>query len=132
MKKIIAIAVLLFSAFVSNAQIKSAALTASGLTCSMCSKSIYKSLMKMPSVQDVQVDIENSIFNIAFKPGSKVSPDDVKKAVSDAGFAVASLKMTADFSATQVENDAHVDFAGKDALRRTNLYRGRQELCIGD
>jgi copper chaperone CopZ len=94
------------------AQIKSATLTASGLTCSMCSKSIYKALLKVPTIKDVQVDIQKSSYDIQFKEGSKVVIDDIKKAVEDAGFSVASMQVKASFNNTEVYNDAHVVWGG--------------------
>ncbi len=111
MKKLIIIALLLMSAS-SYAQIKSAALTASGLTCSMCSKSIYKALIKVPSIKNVTPDVEHSIFNIEFRDDANVSPDEVKKAVENAGFYVASMVVTATFDNTEVYNDAHVNMGG--------------------
>ena len=92
-------------------QIKSASLTASGLTCSMCSKSIFKALEKVPSIESVDVNIDESVFNIKFKNGANVQPDDIKKAVVDAGFAIASLKMTAEFPETKIGTDTHIKFA---------------------
>lgn len=95
-----------------QAQIQSAQLSASGLTCSMCSKSIFKALIQLPSVASVDVDIEQSVFTIIFKPDAQVFPDDIKKAVTDAGFAIASLQMTANFPAADVGKDTHLQFAG--------------------
>jgi copper chaperone CopZ len=77
----------------------------------MCSKSIYKSLTKLPSVDSVAVDIEKSIFTIIFKSGAQVFPDDIKKAVTDAGFAIASLHITASFPSAAITNDTHLQFA---------------------
>lgn len=93
-------------------QVRSAALTASGLTCSMCSKAIYKSLQKVPFVKSVDADVEKSSFIVQFKEGEKVNPDDIKKAVENAGFSVASMQLTATFSNVQVDNDTHVDIGG--------------------
>lgn len=111
MKNLI-IAFLLFISMPVSAQIKSADLTASGLTCSMCSKAIYKALSNVPFIGTVTADIEKSSYAITFKPGSKVVLDDVKKAVTDAGFTVAALKVTAAFEKTEVYNDAHIDLGG--------------------
>lgn len=94
------------------AQIKSAKLTASGLTCSMCSKAIYKALMKVPSIQDVEADIKNSSYDIKFKEGTNVVIDDLKKAVEGAGFSVAGLQVTGNFSNVAVANDAHIAYGG--------------------
>lgn len=111
MKHII-IAILLFAGINASAQIKSATLTASGLTCSMCSKAIYKSLLKIPYVKNVDANVEKSSFDITFKEGSNVSPDDIKKAVVDAGFSVASLQLVASFSNQEVINDSHITIDG--------------------
>lgn len=112
MKKAIIIIALLLSTIHTFAQIQSASLTASGLTCSMCSKSIFKALEKLPSVKSVDVDIDQSVFNIQFKEGVKVEPDDIKNAVTGAGFAVASLTMTAVFPDTKIAKDTHLNFEG--------------------
>jgi copper chaperone CopZ len=112
MKKIILMLALMVGFINSDAQISSASLTASGLTCSMCSKSIYKALSQLDAVQSVSVDLDKSVFTINFKPNVIITPDDIKKAVTDAGFAVASLKITANFPATEVENDKHIQFEG--------------------
>lgn len=71
--------------------IESVSLTASGLTCSMCSKAIYKSLQKVPSVSKVDVDIENSVYNIFFKKDQEVNLKALEQAVTDAGFSVAKM-----------------------------------------
>jgi copper chaperone CopZ len=112
MKKfLLAIAILLVP-FFSFAQIKSASLTASGLTCSMCSKSIYKALTKLSSVKDVQANIETSTFTITFNEGAPVVLDEVKGAVEAAGFSVASMKVTANFPPTEIKDDAHITYGG--------------------
>lgn len=95
-----------------NAQIKSVKLTASGLTCSMCSKAIFKHLQKLSVIQKLDVDVESSTYLISFKPDAKVSPDALKKAVEDAGFAVASLQMTASFPRLEVAAGAPVPYGG--------------------
>lgn len=107
MRKLMVIAMLLLSA-TAMAQIKSATLTASGLTCSMCSKAIFKSLSKVSFIKNIDVDVEKSTYVLQFKEGEKVVLDDVKKAVQDAGFAVADLQVTMGFSNAEVYNDAHV------------------------
>lgn len=112
MKKTWAIA-LLFIAWQSSAQIKNATLQASGLTCSMCSKAIYKSLTAVSFVQEVKSDIKNSSYNIVFKEGSSVDFDALKKAVIDAGFSVARFTANILFNEPEVKNDTHVKLDGK-------------------
>lgn len=116
MKKILLIAAILCSTLSAFAQFKSASLRASGLTCSMCSKAIYKALTKVPFVRQVDANIETSTYTIQFRPGAAVEIDDLKKAVENAGFSVASLQVTATFPKTLVANDTHVVLAG------TNLH----------
>jgi copper chaperone CopZ len=111
MKNIIIIIALLWS-IPSFSQIKSASLTASGLTCSMCSKAIYKKLEKIPFVKSVTADVEKSSYSIQFKDGANVVIDDILKAVQDAGFSVASMQVTAHFSNDEVFNDAHIEVGG--------------------
>jgi copper chaperone CopZ len=71
--------------------IKKVSLVASGLTCSMCSKAIFKALTKLDFVDEVKVDIEQSKFVLTFKSGKTVVIDQIKSAVTDAGFSVQSL-----------------------------------------
>jgi len=111
MKKIL-LAILLLWSIGSYAQITSATLTASGLTCSMCSKSIYKALMNVPFVSTVDANVEKSTFELKFKDGSTVSFDELKKAVQDAGFSVASLKFVMSFSNQEITPDSHINAAG--------------------
>lgn len=111
MKKILVAAMVLLT-IPALAQIKSASLTASGLTCSMCSKAIYKALQKVPTIQDIEVDIKSSSYAIRFKDGATVVLDDVKKAVEDAGFSVASMTITANLQNVAVSKDAHVMVGG--------------------
>lgn len=73
------------------AEIKKVTLVASGLTCSMCSKAIFKALTSLSFVADVKVDIEKSMYILTFKADKKVEIDQIKSAVTDAGFGVQSL-----------------------------------------
>lgn len=111
MKKIfLAIAMLISMA--GYAQIQSASLTASGLTCSMCSKAIYKALTKVPAVDKVDVNIEKSSYLITFDKNATVSPDVLKKAVEGAGFAIAKLEFIAAVPKTEVNADTKLNLQG--------------------
>ncbi len=106
------IAVALFS-LPSTAQFKSANLQAAGLTCAMCTKAVNKSLEKVSFVKDVKPDIRTSSFNITFKDGADVDFDIIEKAVEDAGFSVAKLKVNGTFDHVAVHNDTHVKIGNK-------------------
>jgi copper chaperone CopZ len=112
MKKILSIIAVLVS-LNSMAQFTEASLQASGLTCSMCSKAIYKALEKVDFVDSIRVDIKSSTYRIFFDKDANVDFDALSKAVTDAGFSVASLKVTGVFTNTEVKNDAHVTIDGK-------------------
>jgi copper chaperone CopZ len=112
-KMIVLVAVVIISVSASAQQFKSADLTASGLTCSMCSKAIYDALKKVDFVKEVKANIKNSTYNIEFNENANVDPDALSKAVTDAGFSVAKLKMLVNFSSQQVKNDSHVTVNGK-------------------
>lgn len=87
-------------------QIESVSLQASGLTCSMCSRAIYKSLQKVPDIGKVEEDIEHSSYHIHFTHTDANSLQALKKAVIDAGFSVARMEITVDFQHAAVSNDS--------------------------
>ena len=78
---------ILFS-LTATAQVSKVSLQASGLTCSMCSNSINKSLKTLDFVEKVDANIKTSTFEITFKPNSSVDFDLLKKKVENAGFSV--------------------------------------------
>ncbi len=107
MKKLVVITLMLI-ATTSFGQVKKVSLQASGLTCSMCSKAVKLALEKVEFVDKVQVDIKNQQYNLSFKENSGVDFDVLNKAVEDAGFSVASLKITADLNSIKLQKDEHV------------------------
>lgn len=113
MKKIIVFSGLLLMVFFVQAQFTKATLQASGLTCSMCNNAINKALKALPFVSAVKPDIKNAEFDITFKEEAVADIDALKAAVEDAGFSVAKLKMTGNFSNVSIENDEHVDINGR-------------------
>jgi copper chaperone CopZ len=113
MKKIIFLSIITLLGLNSMAQFKTGTLQAAGLTCAMCTKAINETLKRLPFVQTVTPDIKNSQFIIQFKEGVNVDPDALKKAVEDAGFSVAKLKLALSFDNVQVDNDTHVKMGGK-------------------
>ena len=112
MKNLI-IALLLFCGFAAQAQVTKVSLQASGLTCSMCSKAVKTALEGVDFVEKVQVDIKNQQYNLSFKNNSKVDLDALNKAVQDAGFSVASLKVTASVADVKLQKDEHTTIAGQ-------------------
>ncbi|HUR12637.1 MAG TPA: heavy metal-associated domain-containing protein [Flavitalea sp.] len=105
------ISILLIS--VTQAQFRSASLTASGLTCAMCTKAINNSLDRLSFIESVSPDIKNSAFNIVFRKDAAVDPDLLRKAVEDAGFSVSTLKLKAQFNNVLLKKDSHITLGGK-------------------
>ena len=66
MKKLIFMMVC-FAVMQVQAQVTRATLVASGLTCSMCSNSINKSLKTVEYIEKVTANISKSSFDIVFK-----------------------------------------------------------------
>ena len=107
MKKIL-IVLLVILGVKAQAQISKVSLQASGLTCSMCSKAVKMALEEVSFVEKVQVDIKNQQYNLSFKQDSKVDFDALNKAVQDAGFSVAALKVSANVSNSKLAKDEHL------------------------
>jgi len=107
MKSLI-IALLVVVGLHAQAQVSKVSLQASGLTCSMCSKAVKTALEEVSFVDKVQVDIKNQQYNLSFKKDAQPDFDALNKAVQDAGFSVAALKVTASVSNTKLGKDEHL------------------------
>lgn len=112
MKKSLSIFLFVVVSITAHAQLQKADLQASGLTCSMCNKSISAALKSIIFVESVTSDINNNTFIITFKPGLKPDFDLLKKKVEDAGFSVANLWVYANFNQVKVANDQHITIEG--------------------
>lgn len=135
MKRLLIIASFLVSSVIANAQFQTASLTAAGLTCAMCTKAIYNSLKSLPVIDKVDADIKNSRFLISFKQGAAIDPDQLKAAVEDAGFSVASLMLTGDFDQLKLSDDVHIVIGGKTYhfLNVNNkILNGKQSITLVD
>ncbi|MFT3675576.1 MAG: heavy-metal-associated domain-containing protein [Chitinophagaceae bacterium] len=136
MKKVLLLILITVSSLATRAQdFKSAQLQATGLTCAMCSNAINKALLELPYIESVKSEIRTSSFAIVFKSGQDVSIHGIRKAVEDAGFSVGSLKLTGQFNAIQLGNDAHV-VIGKEAFHfldiKNQVLEGEQTITILD
>lgn len=124
----------LFLSLATNAQISKVTIQASGLTCSMCSNSINKSLKTIDFVESVNPNIKTSSFEISFKQGSTVDFDQLKKKVEDAGFTVANFIATINFNNVPVKNNQPVKVADKTFIitTRDQSLNGPKQLRIVD
>jgi copper chaperone CopZ len=127
MKNLIIIILVFFSGY-ANAQVKAVTLQASGLTCSMCSNSIFKALKTLDFVEKVDANVKESSFGISFKPGADIDFDKLKAKVEGAGFFVASFTITYHFDGLAITNDKHVA-VGKNVFHFLNV---KDEILSGD
>lgn len=104
---------LCFGAATTYAQITSIDLQASGLTCSMCSNAILKSLQTLPFVEKIQSNVKTSNFHIDIKKGITPSFDLIRKKVEDAGFFIANLEFELQIDTLGIAADQHADLEGQ-------------------
>lgn len=95
------------------AQFSKAKLQASGLTCAMCARSVYKNLEALSFVDSIGTDLEQSSFLISLRPGADVDADQIRKKVEDAGFSVADLRLEGSFASIPVGNGRHLTMGGR-------------------
>ena len=110
-----------------SAQFTTASLEASGVTCSLCSKAIQKALEKIPFVQQVTVDVKMQVYNVVFKKNALVHFDEIQKAVENAGFSVASLKVTGNFNNLQLTKDENIQIGDQ----TFNFVNGNGQVLDG-
>jgi copper chaperone CopZ len=103
----------LLAALPASSQVTGARLQASGLTCAMCARSVYKNLETLPFVDSVDTDLEQSAFLLSFKEGATVDADQIRKRVEDAGFSVASLHLKASLPGKATGTDGHITLSGR-------------------
>jgi copper chaperone CopZ len=106
--------------FVTYAQVTKVSLQASGLTCSMCSNSVYKSLKTIGFIDKIDANIKTSTFEITFRPADHIDFDILKVKVEDAGYAVAKFVATIQCRDVKVEGNEPVRI-GNVMLQFVNL-----------
>jgi Cu+-exporting ATPase len=71
---------------------KKTELKISGMTCTMCSSTIEKSLSGLPGVSRAQVNLGNELASVEYDP-TQVNLGDLEKAVTDAGYGTVNEKV---------------------------------------
>lgn len=64
--------------------------TAAGLTCSLCSNAVHKSLSTDKSIQKIDPNLQTQEWNLEY-PKGQFKLDVLKKKVEDAGFSLAKV-----------------------------------------
>ena len=109
---IIAITVMLLTATNSYSQISKAEITATGLTCSMCSNAINKQLKSMTEIDSVSTDLNTNTFTVHFADNNTLTPKVLKDAVEKAGFFVGTMILTAEFAPAIIEDTTAIKVNG--------------------
>jgi copper chaperone CopZ len=66
-------------------------MTVNGLVCGFCAQGIEKTLRKNSSTADVVVSLENRLVAVATKPGTDISDDVLREALTNAGYDVKAI-----------------------------------------
>ena len=62
-----------------------------GLVCAFCAQGITKALRAFPATADVVVSLEKKIVAVATKDGQDIPDDDLKRALTNAGYDVKAI-----------------------------------------
>jgi copper chaperone len=81
--------------FAENGKSNTVKVSIDGMKCKECVAKVEKALKGVKGVQDVKVSLENKNAEVMLASNSKVTSDELVKAVSDAGFKASSGKATA-------------------------------------
>ena len=110
------LAIAIYASAITEAQINSVSLQASGLTCSMCSNAVNKALRSLDFVKNVDPDIKTYTFEITFKPNSYIDFDLIRKSVEKAGFTVCAFVANIHFDHLPVRNGQPVKLQSQSFL----------------
>jgi copper chaperone CopZ len=69
-------------------------MTVNGLVCAFCAQGIEKKLKKFPATAEVVVNLEHRLVAVSLKEGQDITDADLRKALTDAGYTVKSIKRT--------------------------------------
>lgn len=99
-----------------HSQVSSVTITASGLTCSMCSNAINKSLHTLDFIDKVEANLSNYTFEINFKKGKTPDFGRIRQKVEDAGFFVSGFVATVYFNNEVLKENQAVIIPGNSIL----------------
>jgi copper chaperone CopZ len=94
MKTLIHIVAALAVLVASSANAATIEMHVNGLVCAFCAQGIEKKLRKLPATADVVVSLEQRLVAVALKDGQDISDADLRKALTDAGYEVISIRRT--------------------------------------
>ena len=69
-------------------------MTVNGLVCAFCAQGIEKKLRKFPATAEVLVSLEHRLVAVALKDGQDIPDEDLRNALTAAGYSVKSIART--------------------------------------
>ena len=90
-KTILFFALFCFSSLLSA---KTVEIDVNGLVCAFCAQGIEKTLKAFPATKAVYVSLENRIVALQLKDGADIDDATLRKAITDAGYAVVAIRRT--------------------------------------
>jgi copper chaperone CopZ len=94
MKRIQACVMLTMLAVTATSTAATIEMTVNGLVCAFCAQGIEKKLKKFPATREVVVNLEHRLVAVSLKDGQDIPDADLRKALTDAGYAVKSIERT--------------------------------------
>lgn len=76
------------------ASAKTIEMDVNGLVCAFCAQGIEKTLKHFPATEGVFVSLEDRIVAVQLKDGTDIDDATLRKAITDAGYAVAAIRRT--------------------------------------
>lgn len=71
---------------------KQAVVTVQGMQCPFCAYGIKKHLAKLPGAKKVEIELAKNQATVTFAPDAKVSDEQIRRAVRNAGFTPAKIE----------------------------------------
>jgi len=75
-----------------SAQAATIEMDVNGLVCAFCAQGIEKKLRNFAATEDVAVSLEQRLVAVAMKPGQDIGDDELRKALTDAGYTVKAIR----------------------------------------
>lgn len=84
-----------------------------GLTCSLCTRSVDRSISRLEFVDSVNMSLENTEGRIYLKDVEVIDLKRITKAITDAGFSIRFVRLQFDFKDIQIDTDGFFNFKGQ-------------------
>ena len=133
--KIIFLSIAVILSMAVTSQVNKVSFKASGLTCSMCSNSIYKALKTLDFIDDINANVKTYTFELSFKSNSIIDFDMIKKKVEGAGFAISSFVASIVFDNVLIKKEQAISIGDKSFLflnAEEQVLNGIKEVKVMD